>query len=429
MRSRIPCRQVCGLNIHRLGQKCSLSWTVSTRCAVLSLSILSVLLLMGFQSAHAQTQTVLYDFPGGTSGDGPQSRLTPDASGDLYGTTYSGGLGYGTVFKLSPKGSGYTESVLYSFCSQSNCADGATPLASFVTFDASGNLYGTTWDGGASGCGTVFELKRSGAKWKESVLYSFTNGTDGCNPRNGLIWDKAGNLYGTTGYNGGGCYGGCVYELSPSGSGDWIEKTIYTSPGSCDSTCINFTTLVMDASENIYGFSGIYVFELSKTSGVWSENNIYTLPGGTWYVQGPNIDSSGNLYGFTNTGGTKGNGIVWKLSPVTTGKKKGTWTEKALYTFPCEKNPCTPFGDLVLDSSGNIYATTFGGGKYGDGTVFELVAPTTGTAYKEKTLWSFNGTNGSEPLGGLILDGTGNLLGTTFEGGSDGDGTVFELKP
>jgi uncharacterized repeat protein (TIGR03803 family) len=165
----------------------------------LILAIFSALLFAP-RPAQGQTDTVLYSFPGGSDGANPRSRLTFDSSGHLYGTTFQGGAyGYGTVFELSPNGSGgWNETVLYSFCSEGgkNCTDGEYPY-SYVLFDSAGNLYGTASEGGANGSGVVFELSPVGKSWTETVLHSFSSG-DGSDPSSGLIMDKAGHLYGTT---------------------------------------------------------------------------------------------------------------------------------------------------------------------------------------------------------------------------------------
>jgi uncharacterized repeat protein (TIGR03803 family) len=374
--------------------------------------------------AHAAaTETVLYNFCSQPNcGDGAYPRLSGLTSynGNFYGTTEEGGAnGVGTVFELSPNGSGgYNETVLYSFCSVANCADGQSPLAN-VIFDNLGNMYGTTGAGGANNIGAVFELNPAGSSWTETVLYSFT-GASGANPAGGLITDPAGNLYGTN-------QDGYVFELSPS-DGSWTEQTIYSSsqiaPG-----------LTMDAAGNIFGASYRIVFELSPNgSGGWNPTVIHTFTGGTkdgYDAFGtPVLDSAGNLYGTTYEGGAHDYGTVWKLTPVTTGKKKGTWTEKLLHSFKGgTKDGSVPYAGVVLDASGNIYGTTTYGGKYGLGTVFELAAPAAGkTAYTEKILWSFNLTDGEYPYDSLILDGS-NLYGTTYYGGSSGYGVVFEVTP
>jgi len=314
------------------------------RCVV-TLAVLSTL-LVALQPAQAQTETVLYNFCSQLNcADGlyPESSLTADGAGNFYGTTQAGGTNNGgAVFELSPNGiAGYDESVLYSFCSQPNCVDGGGPYSN-VIFDGVGNLYGTTNSGGAQcpgtspvGCGTVFELSPEPS-------------------------------------------GGCL-KGSNTGKG-WCETILHTFTGKDGSQPFAFGT--------------------------------------------PVLDSAGNLYGTTESGGSKGDGTVWKLTPVTTEKKKVTWTEKTLHAFTGGKDGSGPWAGLVLDPSGNIYGATKGGGKYSYGTVFELAVY--GTTYKEKILWAFNGADGSGPFAGLILDG-GSLYGTASSGG-DG-GVAFEITP
>ena len=387
--------------------------------SALTLAVLSALLLIAARPAHAQTETVLYNFTGGSDGGGPQSRLTFDRAGNLYGTTYAGGrLGYGTVFELSPNGSGgWKETVLYSF---TGGADGRLPW-SYVMFDRKGNLYGTTEAGGTSAYGTVFELSPVGTSWTETVLYSFAGGAGGALPENGLIMDAAGNLYGTTQ---GGSVGGGVFELRPSGGG-WTEQAIYAAN---PSYYWMTAALTMDAAGNIFGASGSTVFELSPNgNGGWNPTVIHTFTGypedGIGAEGTPVLDPSGNLYGTTLYGGAEQYGTVYKLSHG----EDGEWTEGILYSFKGAQDGAFPWGGIVLDAAGNIYGTTGGKGMYGCGTVFELVAPVGTGSYEEKVLWSFNGTDGSYLFDSLIPDSAGNLYGTASSGGSSNAGLVFEL--
>ncbi len=408
-------------------------------CAIrgaLILAVVSALVLTAARPAQAQTETVLYNFcsqPNCSDGASPWSRLTFDGAGNLYGTTMFGGAsGRGTVFELSPNGSGgWNESVLYSFCSAPNCTDGWGPSYSYVMLDSVGNLYGTTEAGGANGVGTVFELSPSGTSWNETVLYSFCsvgdyNCTDGTSPLSGLIMDQAGNLYGTTTYLGASGWGGNPFELSPSGGG-WTYQVIYYQ--------VNYdvgyvAALTMDAAGNLFGVNYDTVFELSPNgNGGWNPTVIHTFcsrPKDGCDAQGTLVlDKAGNLYGTTNLGGAENYGMVYKLSPGTKG-----WKEKILYSFNGAKHGSAPeAAGIVFDEAGNIYGTTLLGGTDGAGIVFELVAPVgTHKNYEEKVLWSFNGTDGSEPVSGLILDRAGNLYGMTQSGGSSGNGVVFEVN-
>jgi uncharacterized repeat protein (TIGR03803 family) len=367
--------------------------------------------------AQAQTETVLYNFKGGSDGFTPQSRLTSDGAGNLYGTTSFGGLGFGTVFELSPNGSGgWNETVLYSF---TGGADGANPYMSYVLFDSAGNLYGTTYEAGSYGYGVVFELSLTGTSWTEAVLYSFAGGADDANPLNGLIMDSAGNLYGRTYEAGGGS--GTIFELSKSGGG-WTKQVIYNdAPG--------YAGLTMDTAGNIFGVTTDVVFELSPNGhGGWNPTVIHTFSGGSTdglVAEGtPVLDHAGNLYGTTLGGGSKNNGTVYELSRGTNG-----WSEKILHSFQGGSNDGSePFAGIVFDAAGNIYGTTEVGGNPLAGTVYELVAPVGTGGYKEKVLWKFDTTDGYEPVDSLILDSAGNLYGTTPEGGSNGYGVVFKVN-
>jgi uncharacterized repeat protein (TIGR03803 family) len=384
----------------------------------LTLAVLSAVLLLAARPAQAQTETVLYNFAGPPDGADSYSSLTPDGRNNFYGTTYAGGLGYGTVFELSPNGNGgWNETVLHSF---TGGADGAYPTFSNVIFDDEGNLYGTAAAGGANGYGVVFELSPAGDKWTETVLYSFGYGTDGQRPAGSLVMDSMGNLYGTCAY--------IVFELSPSGGG-WTETTIYESG-------FGFAGLTMDTTGNLYGTtqldskSAYYstVFELSPNgSGGWIPTVLHTFPHGSVAEGTLVVDKGGHLYGTTTPLGSKSksHGLVYKLSPGV-----GKWTAKTLYSFKGGTDGASPYAGVVFDAAGNIYGTTSIGGASGEGTVFELVAPVgKGHTYSEKILWSFDSTDGDQPCGSLILDGSGNLYGTTFGGGSKGAGVVFEVTP
>jgi uncharacterized repeat protein (TIGR03803 family) len=391
----------------------------------LTLAVLPALLLLAARPAQAQSETVLYNFTGGSDGSHPMSGLTSDGAGNFYGTTNAGGLGYGTVFELSPNGSGgWNETAIHNF----ELADGAIPDGS-VIFDSVGNLYGTAAWGGANAYGVVFKLSPAGASWTEIVLYSFAGGPDGAIPESGLIMDPAGNLYGTT-WNGGAKNEGTVFELHPS-AGGWTEQVIYASADHI------YNGLAMNAAGNIFGVSASTVFELSPNgSGGWTPATIYNFAGAPdgGFAQGaPVLDQAGNLYGTTLQGGANGYGIVYKL----TLGSKGTWTEKILYSFKGgTKDGSGPTAGIVFDAAGNIYGTTGYAGTSSDGTVFELVAPVGTGSYKEKILWSFNGANGYDPLTSLILDSAGILYGTTSWGGpayalggANGYGVVFEVNP
>ena len=325
----------------------------------------------------AAADNVLYSFKNdGSDGNSPYAGLIFDAAGNLYGTTFRGGtLGFGTVFELSPAGGGtWTEKVLHNFSHDGT--DGVYPAGGLI-FDAAGNLYGTTIEGGTFAAGIAFELTPAGGgTWTEKLLHSFGNDPDGTSPAAGLIFDAAGNLYGTT-QTGGPNSGGTVFELTPAGGGTWTEKLLYS-------------------------------FNFSE---------------GTEPAAGLIFDAAGNLYGTNYTGGTSDDGDVFELMPA----GGGNWTEKVLYNFNGASG-ATPQAALIFDAAGNLYSTTFAGGTYNLGTLFKLT-PAGGGTWTESVLHSFgNGTDGARPQAGVIFDAAGNLYSTTRDGGSYGGGTVFRFN-
>jgi len=376
--------------------------------------------LLGSRPAAAQgclaPCKVIYVF-GTNQNDGsyPGNWLTADAAGNLYGVTVSGGAtGYGTVYEVSPQsGGGWTEQVLYSF--QNNGQDGYYSNAKLI-FDKSGNIYGSTTEGGAYGGGTVFEMSpQSGGGWNEQVLYSFgANAGDGSYTTGALTFDTAGNLYGTC-YYGGNYGGGTIYELSPQSGGGWTETVIHAFSGA-DGVQPD-AAVTIDPAGNLYtptnsgGANGSgTVFELSPQSGGgWTGQVIYeALPkGGTLGIfNALNLDAAGNLYGASYYGGG-GEGTVSELSPQAGG---GLWHEHTLHRFKNNgRDGINPNGDNAIDSAGNIYGTTEIGGLHGFGTVFELSPQPNGT-WSEKVL-SFVSNSGF--IAGVILGPDGNLYGLT----------------
>jgi uncharacterized repeat protein (TIGR03803 family) len=326
-------------------------------------------------SGGGWSYNVIHSF-NGLDGETPLAALIIDALGNLYGTTSAGGAyGSGTVFELSPSGSKWTERVLHSFGSHAN--DLGDPEGSLV-FDGSGNLYGTGLFGGTSqNYGGVFELKRSGTKWQERVIYGFTGGSDGGRPGANLIWDSAGNLYGTT-FGGGstncsfpGC--GVVFELTPGSSGNWTEAVLHSFGGATDGfqpRC----GLIFDTAGNLYGttYSGNTVFELMHSTGGWVFNLLHTFGGsdGELPAAGVVLDTAGNLFGTTLEGGDTGAGVVFELS-----QSGGSWTETILHSFNAKAGEY-PVAGLLLNQ-GVFYGTAEAGGlgypaNSGYGVVFSI---------------------------------------------------------
>jgi uncharacterized repeat protein (TIGR03803 family) len=403
-----------------------------------------------FRIDPAGHETVLYSFLGYATGDGqnPNAGLIMDSTGNLYGNAGGGTDGVGVVFKLDSSGH---ETVLYSFTATgSRNGNGGFPVGSLI-MDSAGNLYGVTGGGGSTagvcglnGCGTVFKLDPRG---NETVLYRFLGGSgDGANPRAGLIMDSAGNFYGTTNAGGTGGSGSCfssgcgtVFKLDSTGKETVLHS--FTGAGG-DGTNPN-SALVIDSAGNLYGTASGFpgnasavppappsggqgiVFKLDSTG---LETVLYTFTGSSGASPDSSLmrDAAGNLYGSTLYGGSANGGILFKLDPA--------GTETVLYNFPATNGDgAGPTGGLIMDSTGNLYGTTPGGGagclyflnsgfsSPGCGSVFKL-----DPAGHETVLYRFVGSpDGRNPLAGLVMDSAGNLYGTTFGGGHFG--TVFKL--
>ncbi|HEY6248689.1 MAG TPA: choice-of-anchor tandem repeat GloVer-containing protein [Candidatus Angelobacter sp.] len=386
-----------------------------------SLEIAALLLIVfecSIGTVNAQTlttETILYSFQSGTDGALPYDGLLAGASGVFYGTTGQGGngsncgtTGCGTVFRLANVSGTWTESVLHAF----NNTDGSFLRYGSLISDAAGNLYGATYYGGAHGRGVVFELSPPpipNGTWTEMVLHSFAGGSDGANPNADLILDANGNLFGTT--QGGGGHGSCLAGL----------------------TC------------------GVF-FELTPPpptdpSRPWTETILFDFKGGS-SGGNPNglIASGGNFFGTTYLGGKSASscndgtcGVVFKLSK----DSNGNWLETVLYSFAGGSDGANPNDKLHRDASGNLFGTTSQGGGSnclgtGCGTVFEVSPPTTGTVWTETLIHVFGGTgDGIFPLSPVIGNGSGDIFGTTGQGGGtncgndgiSGCGIVFKLTP
>jgi uncharacterized repeat protein (TIGR03803 family) len=268
------------------------------------------------------TESVLYRFTGGTDGGVPIGNLLFDPSGNLYGTTEIGGkphgcgnIGCGTVFKLTKSGRSWTETVLYEFQGGS---DGAFPNGA-VIFDTSGNLYGTTCCGTSHNAGTVFELTPAEGGWSEKLLYVFQGSSDGKEPDTALIFDNRGNLYGSTIFGGTG-RGGTVFELTRAGD-SWTFSVLYSPRGNIGPD----GTLILDAVGNLYGTTqqdGEYLlgsaFKLTPSGGSWTYTSFHDFTGGNdgdLPESSLVFDRNGNLYGTAAYGGANGDGVIIEITP------------------------------------------------------------------------------------------------------------------
>lgn len=425
-------------------------------------SLLATLLLMGASTiAQSQTFSALYAFSGGNDGGVPTTGLVFDKSGNLYGTTLNGGggpcyLGCGTVFEMSPSGGGgWTLTTLYAF---QGGTDAAYPNSALV-IDGAGNLYGSSGGGSSNcptpGCGTIFELSPNGSGgWNETLLYSFLGGSDGDDPR-GVVLDSAGNVYGTAAQGGGTCTTfsvgcGTAFKLAPTGSGSW-KYTVLHRFGTGNDGAVPFGGLAFDAHGILYGttqygglFAGICtqgcgtIFRLALRSGKWTENVLHAFQAsdGSYPASTPTLDSSGNIYVTTDFGGSQNAGVVFELSP----KAGGGWQPHLRHVFGSFQSGVKPgYASVAVDSSGNVYGTTIYGGQNqpqcksllgnGCGVVYEL-RPNPSGPWTFKVLYSFTGaSDGNYPWDGPILDNLGNLYGTTSYRGQTTTGTVFEITP
>jgi uncharacterized repeat protein (TIGR03803 family) len=403
----------------------------------------------------APTLTTLVGF-NGTNGLDPRAGLIADAGGNLFGTTFAGGAsGRGTVFEIAKTASGYanTPTVLVSFCARTNCTEGADPVTG-LTADAGGNLFGTTRDGGASGAGTVFEIAKtaSGYASTPTVLYNFcarTNCTDGALPEAGLIADAAGNLLGTTA-TGGANGNGTVFEIAKTPSGYASTPTVLVSfcaRTNCTDGAFPLARVVADAAGNLFGttFGGGAnadgtVFAVAKTASGYANTPavLYSFCAQTNCADGalPKAgliaDAAGNLFGTTFAGGASRAGTVFEIAKTASGYAN---TPAVLYSF-CAQTNCAdgalPEAGLIADAAGNLFGTTVAGGANDGGTVFKIAKTATGYAETPIVLHGFcaltNCTDGAFPSAGLTADVSGNLFGSTEEGGASNDGTVFELS-
>jgi uncharacterized repeat protein (TIGR03803 family) len=431
-----------------------------------SIGAAALLCGQGFaSSAAASDYNVLYAFCAKADcadGSQPSSGLLKDAAGNLYGTTETGGANdAGTVYRLSPHGSGYNEDVLYSFCAQANCSDGKLPNDAALIVDEAGALYGLTSTGANGPVAYKLSPGRDRNKsWQLTVLHTFCdaqNGpcADGDAPEgplsyagsdSGAPYDGKSPLYGTTEL--GGAYAwGTVYSLTPSGSG-WQENVLYhfcALGGSCaDGESPEGNLIVGDGVlTGITNFGGAHdpggtVFQLTQKHGGWTEKVLHNFCAeepncldGRYPVGGIVAGSTGALYGALSAGGANGpyGGGTYSLIP-----HNGHWKYKLLHSF-CGSTDCPngaePEANIVLGNTGTIYGTTFDGGIGRMGVVYAVSGERARVLHR---FCSESGcADGGQPSGALITDGSGKLYGTASifgaHGGSHSGGVVFALTP
>ena len=404
-------------------------------CFTLSLAVLA-------NTAQAQTFSVLHNFTAGADGLGPEASITVGPGGVLYGTAGGGGTyDNGTVFKLKQVNSDWVFSTLYEFTGGS---DGGHPIGG-VVIGPGGALYGTTQVGGADDDGVVYALtppatfcRSLTCYWDETLLHTFTGVPDGINPWvENLVFDSAGNIYGTTG-NGGEYDQGTVFELTPSGGG-YTESILHNFGNGYDGKYAD-AGVVLDAAGNVYGttssggtgqgcdFGCGTAYQLTPSGGSWQENILVSfdygqanLEGGIYPYSPLVFDSAGNLYGTTiYSGQIYLDGIVFKLAP-----SGGGYTPSLSYAFP---SSCQPYGGVTMDSAGNFFGVCTV--TAGSGSVFELTNCSQSCVMID--LHDFSGRDGYMPYGAPTLDANGNLYGTTESGGTSrncqlGCGTVWEI--
>jgi uncharacterized repeat protein (TIGR03803 family) len=406
---------------------------------------------LGAFAAGKSAVTVLHEFKGPADGAYPSSGLTADAAGNLYGATQTMGPNSGgTIYRFSPNGNGgWSFETIYAF---TGGADGGAPLGTLI-FDAQGNGYGTVSAGGANGFGAVYKLTppAKGNTWSETVLYSFQANTDGELPFGELVFDATGNLYGTTSRGGQGHLGcfqagcGTIYELTPRKNGTWGEIVLHRFSDAFGQGAEPRDGLVFDAAGNLYGTTNSGgnndVCNTFNADGCGEAFELMPLGGNKWQIvnlidfndtdggnprAGVTLDGKGNLYGVTTIGGNLGGGTLFSFT-----QHDGKWVKGKGINFPHESGPS---GRLVIDPSGLIYGTTYQGGPNVAGSIFQLDPGT----WKLQTLYNFQVSGrytGDDPLSGPFVY-NGGVFVTTTNGGdlnacspNPGCGAVVMVTP
>ncbi len=426
------------MSAHRQTLAASFHTLATRRLRLVALASPLAVLLALMPLAQAQTFSVIHTFTGGRDGGNPQSGLTQDAAGNLYGTTYAGGYGgYGTVYKMSHSADGWLLTPLYEF---QGGYDASHPGAR-VIFGPDGSLYGTTYSGGGGncsyygpGCGTVFKLtppasacKTAICPWTETILYSAAT-NNGYSLAGEVAFDHAGNLYATVAL-GGPLDGGYVFELTPYG-GHWTSQILYAfnpDDGDCNDPR---SGVIFDRFGNMYGTADTgynygAVYELTPSGSGWTEKIVVGFNGSNGDGSEASLvaDANGNMYGTTFDLGPNGGGTVFELTP-----SGGNWLFSLIYGFTYFSNEGSGLlAPVSIGADGNLYGTTFEC-EYCKGTVFQL-APSTG-GWNNNVLYRFTGgDDGGYPYSNVVFDASGNMYGTASYNGAYNGGVVWEITP
>lgn len=434
---------------------------------LLFLIFLLLFLFVTAQSAEGQNYKVIYSFTGAEDGSFPNG-VTLDSAGNLYGTTGRGGYrggdcssdGCGTAFRLSYTNGAWVFTPLHAFSGP----DGANPSAP-VTLGPDGTLYGTTYLGGGAdcplgpqgNCGVVFRLRPSGnaicnraaCPWVEEVLHRFTGApADGRSTRAPVVFDSAGNLYGTaetggagpcnpTGYGSVGC--GVVYSMS-RGQGGWTESVLYSFQGGGTHDGEEpLASVTLDPYGNLYGTTNLggngfpgcgTVFALTRSGSAWTETVLHVIDcatEGSGFFAGLTLDGQGNLLGAASHGGPRGGGTVFRVLPG-----YPDWIFETIYAFAGEIGSSGPAQTLAMDPAGNLYGTSLNGGiacdDYGRGCGFVFRLTYSPAGWILTHLYDFTGGDDGKSPRGVVLDRYGNLWGAA-QGGLYGQGLIFEITP